>query len=145
VGDGILLEPLRARARSAGVLDSIVFAGLVPRERIPAMLSTMDVLVHTSLREGLPRVLAQALAMGRPCVSFALDGAPEVVLDGETGYLAEPGDSAGLAEAIARLLSDPGLRARMGAAGRRLVDPAFRAETMVREIAALYDELLTTR
>jgi glycosyltransferase involved in cell wall biosynthesis len=145
VGDGILLEPLRARARSAGVLDSIVFAGLVPRERIPAMLSTMDVLVHTSLREGLPRVLAQALAMGRPCVSFALDGAPEVVLDGETGYLAEPGDSAGLAEAIARLLSDPGLRARMGAAGRRLVDPAFRAETMVQEIAALYDELLTTR
>jgi len=145
VGDGVLLEPLRARARTDGVLDSIVFAGLVPRERIPSMLSAMDLVVHTSLREGLARVLPQALAMGKPCVSFALDGAPEVVIDGETGFLVEAGDSAGLAEAIARLLADPEMRVRMGAAGRRLVDPAFRAETMVAAIATLYDDLLERR
>lgn len=145
VGDGVLRAPLRDHARALGVLDTIVFAGLVARERIPAMLSASDVLVHTSLREGLARVLPQALAMGKPCVSLALDGAPEVVVDGETGLLVEPGDPAALAGAISRLLDDPQLRERMGAAGRRLVDPAFRAETMVEGIAAVYERLLATR
>ena len=145
VGDGVLRDHLVERARSMGILDSIVFAGLVPRERIPAAIAAMDVLVHTSLHEGLARVLPQALAMGRPCVSVALDGAPEVVVDGETGLLVPPRDPAAVADAISRLLDDPELRARMGAAGRRLVDPAFRAETMVSEIADLYEELLATR
>ena len=145
VGDGILHERLVERVRELGVSDSVVFAGLVPRERIPAVIAAMDVLVHTSLREGLARVLPQALAMGRPCVAFALDGAPEVVLDGETGFLVEPDDTAGLADALARLVGDPELRARMGAAGRALVDPEWRAETMVARTAELYDELLSTR
>jgi glycosyltransferase involved in cell wall biosynthesis len=141
IGDGILQEHLRERARGMGILENFVFAGLIPRERIPEMLSAMDVLVHTSLREGLARVLPQALAMGKPCVSFDIDGAPEVVLPGETGYLVKPGDDDGLADAVSRLLADPELRARMGAAGRRVVDPAFRAETMVSEIAGVYDML----
>jgi glycosyltransferase involved in cell wall biosynthesis len=142
VGDGILYDHLRRRAQEQGILQHFVFAGLVDRERIPEMLSAMDVLVHTSLREGLARVLPQALAMGKPCVSFDLDGAPEVVIPGQTGYLVRPGDAEGLAEAITRLLADPDLRGRMGEAGRRRVDPAFRAETMVAEIAALYHRLL---
>lgn len=141
VGDGVLYEHLRNRAREAGILDNFVFAGLIARERIPAMLSGMDVLVHTSLREGLARVLPQALAMGKPCVSFNIDGAPEVVIPGETGYLVQPGDSVGLADAVSRLLDDGDLRARLGAAGRRRVDPTFRAETMVREISNVYQEL----
>ena len=142
IGDGILQEHLRERARAGGFLDNVVFAGLIPRERIPEMLSAMDVLVHTSLREGLARVLPQALAMGKPCVSFDLDGAPEVVLQEKTGYLVKAGDSRGLAEAIARLLADPELRRRMGENGRRHVDPAFRAETMAAEIAKVYRGLL---
>lgn len=141
IGDGILYDHLRARARALGILDNFVFAGLIPRERIPEMIAAMDVLVHTSLREGLARVLPQALAMGKPCVSFDIDGAPEVVLPDETGYLVAPGDAAGLAAAVSRLLDDAQLRARMGAAGRKLVDPAFRAETMVQQIAAVYDKL----
>lgn len=142
VGDGILQEHLRERARRGGFLDNVVFAGLIARERIPEMLSAMDVLVHTSLREGLARVLPQALAMGKPCVSFDLDGAPEVVIPGETGFLVKPDDRAGLAESIVRLLADPPLRERMGANGRRRVDPAFRAETMTAEIAAVYRALI---
>lgn len=142
VGDGILQEHLRERARSGGFLDNIVFAGLIPRERIPEMLSAMDVLVHTSLREGLARVLPQALAMGKPCVSFEIDGAPEVVIPEETGLLVKPGDADGLAAAINRLLADPTLRARMGQNGRRRVDPAFRAETMAAQIADVYRDLL---
>ena len=142
VGDGVLYEHLRRRARDAGILDNFIFAGLIPRERIPEMISAMDTLVHTSLREGLARVLPQALAMGKPCVSFDIDGAPEVVIPGETGYLVRPGDTDGLADAVSRLLDDPQARVRMGEAGRRQVDPAFRAETMVREIASVYRALV---
>jgi len=142
VGDGVLYDHLRRRALDAGILENFVFAGLIPRERIPEMLSAMDVLVHTSLREGLARVLPQALAMGKPCVSFDIDGAPEVVIPDETGYLVRPGDSDGLADAITRLLDDPALRIRMGEAGKRKVDPAFRAETMVNEISNVYKELV---
>lgn len=144
IGDGILLEHLQQRARELGILDNFVFAGLIPRERIPEMIAVMDVLVHTSLREGLARVLPQALAMGKPCVSFDIDGAPEVVITDKTGYLVQPNDAAGLAEGVSKLLADPALRAEMGAAGRKLVDPAFRAETMVREIAEVYEQLMKT-
>jgi glycosyltransferase involved in cell wall biosynthesis len=75
-------------------------------------------------------------------VSFALDGAPEVVIPGETGYLVEPDDAPGLAAAILTLLGDPELRRRLGENGRRRVDPAFRAETMAAQIADVYRELL---
>jgi len=101
----------------------------------------MDILVHTSLREGLARALVQALAMGKPCVAFDLDGAPEVVISGRTGYLVQPDDSAGLSDSISVLLSDPEKRRRMGEEGRRLMDPAFRAETMVQRIADVYKTL----
>lgn len=142
VGDGILRESLRERASRQGILENFVFAGLTERERIPAMLAAMDILVHVSLREGLARVLPQALAMGKPCVAFDLDGAPEVVIPGQTGYLVRPGDTAGLSDAVSRLISDPDLRVRMGRAGRQLVDPAFRAETMVARTAEVYEMLL---
>ena len=98
--------------------------------------------MHTSLREGLARVLPQALAMGKPCVSFDIDGAPEVVIPHKTGYLVNPNDSVGLADAVSRLLGDPRLRTQMGEAGRLHVDPAFRAETMVRQIAEIYEMLI---
>jgi glycosyltransferase involved in cell wall biosynthesis len=138
VGDGILYDHLRERAIKAGILDNFVFAGLMKRERIPEMLAAMDVVVHTSLQEGLARVLPQALAMGKPCVSFDIDGAPEVVIDGETGYLVRVYDYETLADRISRLFGDPALRARMGANGRKRVDPAFRAETMVADTAKVY-------
>lgn len=143
VGDGILKDHLADRARRAGILENLVFAGLVPRERIPEMIGAMDVVVHTSLREGLARVLPQALAMGKPCVSFDLDGAPEVVRPGQTGYLVRAGDAAGLAARAVELVRDPALRARLGDNGRRLVDPMFRAETMVEDIVTVYGAMLS--
>ena len=141
IGDGDLHEEVRERARALGLAENFVLPGLMPRERIPEMLSAMDIVVHTSLREGLPRALPQALAMGKPCVAVDLDGAPEVVIPGQTGYLVPAKDAQALAEAVTRLLSDPELRSRMGAAGRELVDPAFRAETMVSRTSEVYKEL----
>ncbi|MFN2502348.1 MAG: glycosyltransferase family 4 protein [Pyrinomonadaceae bacterium] len=142
IGDGILLEHLQERARKAGILDNFVFAGLVDRTRIPEMISAMDVVVHTSLREGLARVLPQSLAMGKPCVSFDIDGAPEVVIDDLTGYLVAPFDSEGLADRIAHLLEDEPLRKQLGENGRKHVDPNFRTEKMVADIADVYKMLL---
>ena len=142
IGDGMLLEHLQERARKYGILDNFVFAGLIDRERIPEMISAMDVVVHTSLREGLARVLPQALAMGKPCVSFDIDGAREVVINDYTGYLVEPFDSKGLADGIARLIEDEELRKKFGENGRRHVDPNFRAEKMVADISGVYQMLL---
>ena len=109
------------------------------------MISAMDVLVHTSLREGIARVLPQAMAIGKPYVSFDLDGAPEVAIPETTGELVRAHDSAGLSAAICRLLADPELRQRLGQGGRRPVDPMYRAETMVEQIAAIYRRLLVER
>lgn len=145
IGDGVLLEHLQERASGYGILDNFVFAGLIDRERIPEMISAMDVVVHTSLREGLARVLPQSLAMGKPCVSFDIDGAPEVVIDDKTGYLVEPFDYETLADRVARLLEDKEMRDRFGENGRRHVDPNFRAEKMVADIAQVYQTLLTKK
>ena len=142
IGDGILLEHLQKRARELGVIDNFVFAGLIDRTRIPELISAMDVVVHTSLREGLARVLPQSLAMGKPCVSFDIDGAPEVVIDDKTGYLVRAFDSVNLADRIAYLLENEQLRERMGENGRRHVDPNFRTEKMVADISEVYQMLL---
>ena len=142
IGDGMLLEHLQKRATEYGILENFIFAGLIDRERIPEMISAMDVVVHTSLREGLARVLPQSLAMGKPCVSFDIDGAPEVVIDDYTGYLVKVFDSEGLANRVAQLLEDDELRAKLGANGRRHVDPNFRTEKMVADISEVYQMLL---
>ncbi len=142
IGDGILLEHLQKRATEYGILENFVFAGLIDRTRIPEMISAMDVVVHTSLREGLARVLPQSLAMGKPCVSFDIDGAPEVVIDDYTGYLVRAFDSVGLADRIAYLLENPELRKKLGANGRKHVDPIFRTEKMVADISEVYQMLL---
>ena len=142
IGDGILYDELLARVEKLGLRQNFIFAGFVDREKIPGRLAAMDIVVHTSLREGLARVLPQALAMGKPCVTFDLDGAPEVVIPGKTGFLVRVGDSEGLADSVATLIKDAAMRTEMGRAGRALVDPAFRAETMVDRIAAVYHDLL---
>jgi glycosyltransferase involved in cell wall biosynthesis len=142
IGDGILLEHLQDRARNYGILDNFVFAGLIDRARIPEMISAMDVVVHTSLREGLARVLPQSLAMGKPCVSFDIDGAREVVIDDYTGYLVKAFDSEGLADRVVRLLGNDELRKKLGANGKRHVDPNFRSEKMVADISEVYEMLL---
>ncbi len=76
---------------AAGLAEHFQFTGLVPPERIPELIAAMDIVVHASLREGLARVLPQALIAGKPVVSYDVDGAREVVLPGETGYLLPPG------------------------------------------------------
>ncbi len=137
VGDGILRGPLEARIRQLGLSQCFRFVGLVPPERVPYYLSAMDVLVHTSLREGLARTLPQALIAGKPIVSYDIDGAREVALPGETGFLLPPKSVAGLAKAIIELAADSELRQRLGQGGARRFTEQFRHQTMTRLIREL--------
>ncbi|HOM17674.1 MAG TPA: glycosyltransferase family 4 protein, partial [Thermoguttaceae bacterium] len=99
IGDGILRPNIEQQIRQAGLADYFRLVGLVPPEEIPRWIGAMDILVHGSLREGLARALPQALLVGRPVVSFDIDGAREVVLPDQTGYLVRPKDVEGLAGA----------------------------------------------
>jgi glycosyltransferase involved in cell wall biosynthesis len=138
VGGGILREALEAKARELGIADRTVFAGLVPPEAVPRHIQAMDVVVHTSLREGIARVIPQAGAVGKPVVTFALDGAPEVVEDGVSGFLVAPEDAERLAERTLELLGDARLRDEMGARGRAFAVEHYPVDKMIEAISRIY-------
>jgi glycosyltransferase involved in cell wall biosynthesis len=121
VGDGIMTEDIKKQIKELGIDDKFSFAGLVSPNEIPRYAALMDILAHFSLREGLPRAVVQALASGKPAVAFNLDGSPEVIIDGETGYIVEPEDVKGAANALSKLLSDPELSEKLGKKGRDFV------------------------
>jgi len=141
VGDGLWRQRLEDRIRSLGLADRVRFTGLVAPAEIPRLVGIMDVLVHLSRREGLPRSLAQALAAGRPVVAYDCDGAGEVCLEGETGYRAPPGDRAVLLARLGQLAGDPLLRERLGRQGQRLIQHLFPVEKMIEDIYELYCRL----
>jgi glycosyltransferase involved in cell wall biosynthesis len=129
----------------AGLTERFHFTGLVPPERIPALIGAMDILVHASRREGLARALPQALIAGKPVVSYDVDGAREVCIDNKTGFLVRSGQFKDLCEPLRTLASDATLRQRLGQEGRRRFTDQFRHETMTRRIRELYERLLAGR
>lgn len=145
VGDGLLREALSAEIARAGLGEHFVFTGLVPPERVPELIAAMDIVVHASLREGLARVLPQALIAGKPVISYDIDGAREVVLPGETGFLLPPRSVAEMAEAILKLAADPELREQFGQTGRTKFTDQFRHETMTRRLREIYELVLQAR
>ncbi len=138
IGDGILRDRLEKEIAEAGLKEHFVFAGLISPEQIPSYLSIIDVLVHLSLREGLPRSVVQSLASGKPAVAFNLDGTPEVLINGKTGYITEPYEIDKVANYLITLLSRKNLREEMGNNGRELVKHKFDWKTMVRELEFEY-------
>ncbi len=142
VGDGILRDKYEAAILAKNLEEYFIFAGLVSPADIPRYLGLMDVLVHLSLREGLPRSVVQALASGKPAVAYALDGAPEVIINGKTGYLCPPESTLGVAAAVAKLLQTPEKARAMGEAGRELVRQRWDWRRMVDVLEAEYAELL---
>lgn len=144
IGDGILRERLECDLERLGIRHAFILTGLVPPERIPELLCAVDAVIHPSLREGLARVLPQSLLVGRPVISYDIDGAKEVVLP-ETGILLAPRDLEGLRRGILRLATDPALRAALGSEGRRRFADQFRHETMTRQLRLLYERVLQFR
>lgn len=145
IGDGVLREALTADIARRGLTKHFVFAGLVPPREIPELIGAMDILVHTSLREGLARALPQALLAGIPVVSYDIDGAREVVVTNETGALIPPRDIEALAKALVELSRDSGLRAWLGGAGQGRCKTRFDHHEMTRQIRALYNRILGSR
>ncbi|MDP7275740.1 MAG: glycosyltransferase family 4 protein [Planctomycetaceae bacterium] len=145
VGDGPLRASFEQQIARDGLADRFVLTGLVPPHRVPELIHATDVMVHTSIWEGLARVLPQSMIAGKPIVSFAIDGAPEVVIPDETGWLLPPESVDGLVDAVGRLIEDEPLRQRMGAEGRRRWTETFRYQTMASEVRAVYEEILQSR
>ena len=141
VGDGRLRTQLEARARTLGLADKVVFTGLVPPGEVPRYVGIMDCLAHLSAREALSRALPQALAAGKPVVSYDFDGADEVCLEDETGFLVHTGDIATVTQRLLQLANDAPLRERLGRRGQQFVRENFAVEQMVDTIYNLYLKL----
>jgi glycosyltransferase involved in cell wall biosynthesis len=140
VGQGELLDELRALARELGVAEAVRFPGF--RTDIADFLDLFHVFVMSSREEGLCTSIIDAMAVGTPVVGTRAGGIPELVIDGETGLLAPVADPEGLAATIIRALDDPsGAASRAEAAGRR-VRSLFSADSMVEGTLAVYRELL---
>lgn len=142
VGDGILRGEFESRIAELGLTEHFLFTGLVPPETVPEYIHAMDIAVHTSVWEGLARVLPQALICGKPIVSYDIDGAPEVCINDETGYLVPSRSIEELSAAIARLAGDEDLRRRLGNNGRERFSQQFRHEYMTERIREVYQTIL---
>jgi glycosyltransferase involved in cell wall biosynthesis len=138
-GDGDLLDELRGQAAALGVAGRVVFAG--HRTDVPDLLGALDVFCISSLYEGTPLALFEAMAAGKAVVSTSVDGCREVLEDGVTGVLVAPADARALADGLERVLGDAPLRAALGrqalAASRR-----YDVRACVDEMQAFYDDLL---
>jgi len=137
-GIGELRPDLERRARELGVAAHVRFLGKIPHEDVPLAIAAGDVFVLPSLSEGLPTVVCEAMACGRPVVATAVDGTPEIVRDGETGFLVPPRDPEALARALARVLDDPALAGRMAERAGEIARERYTWEANARDMERVY-------
>lgn len=142
VGDGSLREALRVQASELGIADAVRFAGLRPQH--PSFHHLFDISLLSSISEGSPNSLVEAMAAGRPIVASRVGGVPDAVHDGENGLLVPSGDATAFADAISALLADPNRAAAMGREGARRAAQEFAAPVVIRGLEHLYNELLST-
>jgi glycosyltransferase involved in cell wall biosynthesis len=141
VGDGPDREQLERRAHELGIVRDTLFLGY--QEDVAQFYAAFDALVLPSSNEGTPVSAIEALAAGRPVVATRVGGVPDVVRDGEDGFLVEAGATDDLAERLARLARDPALRERLGSQGRERVLPRYAVERLVDDVDELYRSLLS--
>jgi glycosyltransferase involved in cell wall biosynthesis len=143
IGEGRLRPALEAQIAASGIADRICLHGFEPApERLYA---AFDILAMSSDREGLPNALLEGSAAGCPIVTTAAGGAPEIVVDEETGLIVPVGDGEALSRALARLIDDADLRRRFGESARLRTTEYFGMTRYVEEFAALYEELGAAR
>ncbi|HEU5259857.1 MAG TPA: glycosyltransferase family 4 protein [Gemmatimonadales bacterium] len=146
-GSGREREALEKLAQKAGVADRVRFLGAVSDRDLPELYNLATVYVGASRRaerigvEGFGIALVEAAACGLPVVAGNSGGIPDAVCDGKTGFLVSPEDPAAFADAIGRMLADPELARRMGAAGRQAVERHFNWDRFAREVRALESEV----
>ncbi len=131
---------LRAEARELGIEDVVRFLGR--RDDARAFLAAADVVVNPSDVEGLPVVVLEAMALGRPIVATAVGGVPDLITDERTGLLIEPGDPEALARAVGRLLDRSDWAAGLGTEAKIVVERDHGLEAMIRAVEEVYEEVL---
>jgi glycosyltransferase involved in cell wall biosynthesis len=141
VGDGPDRAGLERRAHELGIMRQVLFLGY--QEEVSSFYAAFDALVLPSSNEGTPVSAIEALAAGRPVVATRVGGVPDVVRDGEDGFLVEAGETDELADRLERLARDPELRARMGRQGRERVLPRYAVDRLVEDVDELYRSLLS--
>ena len=142
IGDGPDRPAVERRAHELGLMRDTFFLGY--QEEVAPFYAAFDAMILPSINEGTPVSAIEALAAGRPVVATRVGGVPDVIREGEDGFLVEPGDVDGLAERLARLAADPELRERLGTAGRARVIPRYSVERLVDDIDLLYRSLLAS-
>jgi teichuronic acid biosynthesis glycosyltransferase TuaC len=140
-GIGEMRGALEARARELGLGERVRFVGKVAHDDVALWMAAGDVFVLPSLSEGLPTVVCEAMACARPVVATAVDGTPEIVREGETGFLVPPREPRALADALARVLDDPELGARLSAAALEIALETYTWDANARRCQLLYAEL----
>ena len=143
VGDGPDRDHVEQRAHDLGIVKHCLFLGY--QEDVAPYFAAFDTMVLPSANEGTPVTAIEALAAARPVVATRVGGVPDVVREGEDGFLVDPGDVEALADRLATLARDPALRERMGAAGRERVLPRYAVARLVDDMDRLYRELLAAR
>ena len=143
IGDGPCRDELEAIRARLGLARVVELAGAAEQAEVLAWWQRATVAVLTSESEGMPVSLMEAAACGVPAVAVAVGGIPELIDDGVTGFLTPPGDAGKLAAALERLLCDPDLVARLGAAARRRVKERFSLTGQVNRLLALWAELVS--
>lgn len=138
VGDGAWRERLERRAAELGIAERIRWTGLLHPDEVADAIQAMDILVHCSLREGLARVLPQAFLCGKPVVSLDVDGAREVVIPEQTGWLVPPNDVDALCRALREALQDTNHARELAENGRALCRERFDWRLMARHLLELY-------
>ena len=141
-GDGPLRTSLEALASQLRISDRVDFLGEVPQATVPAVLHTFDIFAALSLRESFGVAVLEASACGIPVVASNVDGLPEVVEDGVTGFLVPPADSSAAAAALLRLLADRTRRKQMGIEGRTFVLERYEWGKTAKMMDDLYDAAL---
>jgi len=144
-GGGAQRDQLRHLAADLGVLGHLHLPGRIPWDSVPGFLAMGDIFVLPSVRDaagnldGLPTVLLEALALGKPVVATRIGGVPLVIEDGVNGVLCPPSDASALSRAIALVLEDGSLRAQLGQAARLSVEEHFNWLEVTRRIASLFE------
>jgi len=145
VGDGSLRGEIENQIHTLGLTGKVIFTGLVPPGEIARYVGIMDCLAHLSYREALSRALPQALAAGKPVVAYDFDGADEVCLENETGFIVRTGDTNAAAQKLLHLAKNPALREKFGRAGQKFVRENFSIEKMVDDQYTVYRKLAAER
>jgi glycosyltransferase involved in cell wall biosynthesis len=135
-GGGFLRSALDAEVRRAGVSDRVHFVGWT--EDLARIYSTIDILALSSLNEGTPVAVIEAMAAGKPVAATAVGGVPDVVSAGTTGLLVPPRDAEALAGALLQLANAPAMRERLGHAGRQWVRERYSHRRLVEDVERLY-------